>query len=116
MGFDMIRKANFTVDLDSFHLVRGEVNTGRIIELSSSELSLIAPHIPKHSETIYAACSGVALAGQYEFFKAGETQLSIEWVRIELKPKRDEPECNTYRYLFGLTTDCICLSYDFTEP
>lgn len=112
----MQRKPNFTVDVDSFRLLRDEVGIGRIVELSPGEASLIAPHIEGHPETIYTACSGVNLAGQYGIFQAAERQLAIEWVRQESKPKLGEPECNTYRFLFGLTSEGKCLGYDVTKP
>jgi len=111
----LLRKPNFVVDVDSFRLLRDEVGIGRIVELSPAESSLIAPHIQGHPETIYTACSGVNLTGQHGIFQAGEQQLAIEWVRKETKPQQDEPECNTYRYLFGLTPNGECNGYDVTE-
>lgn len=112
----MLRKPNFTVDADSFRLLRDEVGIGKIVELSSSESSLVAPHIQGHPETIYTACSGVCLTGQQGLFQVGEQQLAVEWVRKESKPQPGEPECNSYRYLFGLTPDGKCLGYDVTRP
>ncbi len=112
----MFRKPNFTADADSFRLLRDEVGIGRIVELSSSEASLVAPHIQGHPETIYTACSGVCLTGQQGCFQSGERQIAVEWVRKESKPQPKEPECNTYRYLFGLTSDGKCLGYDVTQP
>ena len=112
----MLRKPNFTVDADSFQLLRDEVGTGRIVELNPSESSLVAPHIAGHPETIYAAASGVALSSQYGVFRHGDTQVAIEWVRRESRPQPTEPECNTYRYLFGITSDGRCVGYEVTEP
>lgn len=111
----MLRKPNFVVDADCFRLLREDVGIGRIVELSPSESSLIAPHIEHHPDTIYAACSGVNLTGQDGIFRSGEQQLAVEWVRKESKPQLDEPECNAYRYLFGLTLGGDCFGYDVTE-
>ena len=42
--------------------------------------------------------------------------MAVEWVRFETKPQATEPDINTYRYLFGLTSDGHCVGYDVTEP
>jgi len=112
----VLKKSNFTVDADSFRLLRDEVAVGRIVELNSSEASLVAPHISGHPETIYTACIGVCLTDQHGHFLAGERQIAVEWVRKESKLRPTEPECNSYRYLFGLTSDGKCLGYDVTQP
>ncbi len=104
----MRRKPNFVVDADSFRLLREDVGIGRIVELNPSDSSLIAPHIEHHPETIYAACSGVNLTGKHGVFQSGEQTLAVEWVRKESKPHPTEPECNAYRYIFGLTTNGEC--------
>lgn len=112
----MLKNPNFIVDAESFQLLRDEVGTGKIVELSPGESSLVAPHIAGHPDTIYAAASGVDLSGQYGVFRAGDTQIAIEWVRRESRPQPEEPECNAYRYLFGLTPDGKCVGYDVTKP
>lgn len=56
------------------------------------------------------------VTGQYGYFQAGERQIAVEWVRKESKPQPNEPECNTYRYLFGLTSNGKCMGYDVTQP
>lgn len=108
-------KPNFIADADSFRLLRDEVGVGRIVELNPSEASLIAPHIQGHPETVYAACSGVCLTGRDCLFRSGEQQLAVEWVRKESNPQSGEPECNTYRYVFGITPKGQCFGYDVTE-
>jgi len=105
----------FTVDVDSFRLLQDEVGIGKIVELSPADASLIAPYIQKHPETLYTACSGVCLTGQHGVFQHGERQLAVEWVRTESKPKLNEPDCNVYRYLFGVTTNGQCLGFDVTK-
>jgi hypothetical protein len=112
----VLKRPNLVVDVDTFRLLQDEVGIGKIVELSSSDASLVAPHIQDHPETIYTACSGVCLTGQYGYFQAGERQIAIEWVRKESKPQPNEPECNTYRYLFGLTSNGKCMDYDVTQP
>lgn len=112
----MLRKPNFTVDADSFRLLRDEIGSGRIVELDPSESSLVAPHIAGHPETVYAAASGVALSSQYGVFRTGDTQVAVEWIRHETRPQPKEPECNTYRYLFGVTNDGRCVGVEVTEP
>lgn len=111
----MPKKPNFTVDADSFQVLRDDVGTGRIVELGPSESSLVAPHIAGHPETVYAAASGVALSEQYGVFRSGENQFAVEWIRHETRPQTKEPECNAYRYLFGLTNDGRCVGLDVTE-
>lgn len=112
----MLKKPNFTVDADSFRLLRDEVGMGKIVELSPSDASLVAPHIQEHPETLYTACSGVCPTEQHGMLQIGDRHLAVEWVRKESRPKANEPECNTYRYLFGLTTDGKCYGYDVTQP
>lgn len=112
----MPRKPNFIVAPESFRLLRDKVDIGKIVELGAADSSLIAPHIQGHPETIYAACSGVDLTGQYGVFQAGERQLAVEWVRQEGNLQPTELECNTYRYIFGLTPNGNCFGYDVTKP
>jgi hypothetical protein len=111
----MQQRPNFIVDPINFTLLKDEVGIGRIVELSAEDASLLAEHIAEHPHTVYAAASGVCLAGQYGVFRRGERQVAIEWVRQETKPQPGEPECNTYRYLFGLTENGKCLGYEVTD-
>lgn len=110
----MQKKPNFIVDSTNFTLLKDEVGIGKIVELSAQDASLLAEHIAGHPHTLYAAASGVCLAGQFGVFQTGEHQVAIEWVRQETKPQPGEPECNTYRYIFGLTTSGECLGYEVT--
>ena len=112
----MQRQPNFIVDIESFRLIQDEVGIGRIVALSDDDSSLITPHIQGHPETLYTACSGVALSAQHGNFRADGGLVAIEWVRLESKPQPNEPECNAYRYLFGLTADGKCYGYDVTRP
>jgi hypothetical protein len=112
----VLRKPNFTVDADSFQVLRDDIGMGRIVELGPNESSLVAPHIAGHPETIYAAASGVQLSNQYGVFRSGDTQIAVEWIRQETRPMPKEPECNAYRYLFGLTSDGKCVGVEVTEP
>jgi hypothetical protein len=109
------RKPNFFVDLTSFSLLKDEVGVGKIVELSKSDAGLLAPHIEGHPHTVYVAASGVSLGGQYGVFSKGEQQIAVEWVRQETRPRSCEPECNAYRYLFGLTPGGRCVGYEVTE-
>lgn len=111
----MNNKPNFIIDAENFQLVREEVGIGKIKELPNEDASLLAPHIDGHPDTLYVASSGVNLAGDFGVFDSGQQQVAVEWVRHETKPKSDEPECNTYRYLFGLTSDSTCIGIDVTK-
>jgi len=110
-----MRKPNFVVDVENFRLVQDEVGIGEIKELSNDDAGLLAPHIDGHPDTLYVAASGVNLSGEYGAFDAGHDQVAIEWVRHEQSPTQGEPECNTYRFLFGLTSDSRCIGLDVTK-
>jgi hypothetical protein len=111
-----IMKPQFIVDVESFQLVQADVGIGRIVELDSADAGLLAKHVDGHPDTIYLASSGVQVSGNVGLFVAGTRQVAIEWVRQEKRPKLNEPEINTYRYVFGLTNDGRCVGYDVTEP
>lgn len=108
-------RPNFYIDLESFLLVRDEIGIGSIKELPNDDASLLAKHIDGHPDTIYVATSGVNIADQYGVFDSGETQVAVEWVRHETNPQPTEPECNTYRYVFGLKSDKTCIGLDLTK-
>lgn len=110
-----MRQPNFIIDLESFELVRDEVGVGRIKELPTEDASLLAKHIDGHPETLYVAGSGVNLSDQYGVFNRGQNQVAIEWVRHEPNPQTTEPECNSYRYLFGVKSDGTCIGIDVTK-
>lgn len=105
----------FSVDLESFSLLQNEVGIGKIKELPLSDASILAKHINGHPETLYVACSGLNLSNRFGVFDSGSFQIAIEWVRHETKPQKGEPECNTYRYLFGLKGDQTCVGIDVTK-
>ncbi len=91
------------------------VGVGKIKELSSEEVELVAPHIKGNPGTVYSACSGVCLTGQSAYFRSGEQLVAIEWVRQESRPSLGEPECNVYRYLIGLNDSGECVGYEVTK-
>jgi len=49
-------------------------------------------------------------------FRSGANQVAVEWIRNETRPQANEPKCNAYRYLFGLTPEGRCVGLDVTEP
>ena len=110
-----MNKQHFTIDAENFQLVRGDVGIGKIKELPDEDAGLLAPHIDGHLDTLYVASSGVNLAGEIGVFDSGQQQVAIEWVRHETKPRPGEPECNTYRFLFGLTKEGRCIGLDVTQ-
>jgi hypothetical protein len=112
-------KPNFIVDPVNYQLVRGEVGIGRIRELKPNDASLLAHHVGSHSDTLFAASSGVPIQGSSGFFKTSEGMVAVEWVRREPRPnvsgKRIEPETNMNRFIFGIGPDGRCYGYDVTE-
>jgi hypothetical protein len=76
-GKIVFRKPNFTANADSFILLCQKVDIGQILELDSSEVAQISPHLQGHPETIYIACSGVCLTGQQGCFLSGAQQIAV---------------------------------------
>ncbi len=111
----MPQKPSFFVDVDKFRLLQDEVGIGEIRELTSEEVSLVTTHIKGNPGTVYSACSDVCLTGHSAFLRGGQQLVAIEWVRQESRPKPGEPECNVYRYLFGLNSHGQCVGYEVTE-
>lgn len=110
-----MKKPNFVIDVENFQLVRDEVGVGQIKELPHDVAGLLAPHITGHPDTLYVASSGVNLSCEYGVLDSGEQQVAVEWVRHETRPMPGEPECNVYRYLFGITKDSRCIGLDVTR-
>jgi hypothetical protein len=109
-------RPNFIADADQYLLLRDKVGVGRIVELPPTDAGRVAKHIPAHVETVYVAASGVQLGSDYGVFQRGDRVLGVEWVRTESKPVSGEPECNLYRYLFGLSLDgSACFGYEVTR-
>jgi hypothetical protein len=111
-----MKKPDYIIDPNQFKILQDSIGIGEIVELSNEEVSKLANHIPGHPETIYTACSGYCLANSSGFFDAGTEMVAIEWVRHETTPSEasNEPEINTYRYLFGITKDGHCMGYNVT--
>jgi|LNFM01.1.fsa_nt_gb hypothetical protein len=110
----MFKTDGFDVDAESFSLVRAEVGFGVIRELRPPDAGLLARHLGNHPETLAMPCSGVCPPSDLGPFRAGEPLVAVEWVREERKPIAGEPECNAYRYLFGMTRDGTCRGYEVT--
>ena len=87
-----------------------------IHELTPEDASLVAQHLKSQPETVYIAASGVNISNESASMNLYGRCVAIEWIREESRPKAGEPECNTYRYLFGLTANGECFGYDVTEP
>lgn len=112
-----MNKPNFIVDPESLQLLKDEVGIGKIVELDPEDAGMVAGHIPVHPDTVYIAASGVPVGNDYGAFNHEQSLLAIEWVRQELNPKANEPECNNYRYVFGLSADNnMCIGLDVTKP
>ena len=104
------------IDLENFSILRDELGVGRIKELSAEDAGLLAAHIGQYAETVYVAASGFPFSGEESLFKYGETCIGIEWVRRETNRRPNEPELNSYRYVFGYSpSDNQCWGYDVTE-
>jgi hypothetical protein len=110
-----MKKPQFKVDWESFQSIQEEVGIGQIKELPLEDASMLAKHNEPHPDTLYVASSAVNLSNQFGVFESGYNQVAIEWIRHETNPKAGEPECNTYRYLFGITSDKSCIGLDVTQ-
>lgn len=98
-------KPTITADVENFLLIQDETPVGEIKLTRPEDAGLLAGFFEQSLDTLYIARSGVPLSADSQWFQSGQQLVVFEWVRVESRPKPGEKECNSYRYLFGLTHD-----------
>ena len=109
------KRPNLEGDADDFKFLRESVGFGTIQELTSKDLTLVAPFADKSPNFVYSAGSGLPPGSYPEFYGPDERPLAVEIVRYEPNPKPTEGPLNTNRYVLGLSDDGMMYQgYDVT--